>query len=115
MLASLALIEHAHIRSFCRQHGIHFSNLLAFRKLLNRLAFLDSVRPSFFDGNVVALYNWIKRHLAIYQIPYQWGVLDKTPRTLRGEFVRTYGAEFCKGLETVVLRCLSKRQKCGAR
>lgn len=46
-------------------------------------------------------------HLATYQLPRRWYVVDQIPRTSRGKVSRAQVAARCAGLRPVDLRALS--------
>ena len=47
------------------------------------------------------LYDWLKGHLAQFQMPTRWYLLDEIPRTSRGKVNRSQVAELCAGLAPV--------------
>lgn len=44
------------------------------------------------------LFDWTKQHLAKFQMPVRWYIVDAIPRTSRGKVNRTNVAEVCSGL-----------------
>jgi oxalate---CoA ligase len=50
------------------------------------------------DEAVRSLYNWTKQHLAKYQMPVHWYIIDAIPRTSRGKINRAKVAEVCSAL-----------------
>lgn len=55
------------------------------------------------DGALRALHAWLERHLASFQLPTRWYVLDAIPRTVRGKVNRAAVAAACSKLEPVDL------------
>lgn len=53
------------------------------------------------------LHVWAREHLATYQLPRRWYVVDQIPRTSRGKVSRAQVAARCAGLRPVDLRALS--------
>jgi acyl-CoA synthetase (AMP-forming)/AMP-acid ligase II len=47
------------------------------------------------DAALRELHGWMKEHLAEYQLPIRWYVLDEIPRTSRGKVNRARVAEAC--------------------
>lgn len=58
------------------------------------------------DEVIRNLYSWVKRHLAKYQMPLRWYVLDEIPRTSRGKVSRAKVAETCAPLTPVDIQKL---------
>ena len=52
------------------------------------------------------LHEWLKRHLAGYQMPVQWYLLDAIPRTPQGKTSRVLVAEHCATVAPVDLRAI---------
>ncbi len=59
------------------------------------------------EGTLRRLYDWTNRHLAKYQMPQRWYVVDEIPRTSRGKVNRAMVAERCAKLEPVEIHKLS--------
>ena len=49
------------------------------------------------DENFRELYHWLRKHLAKYQMPQRWYLLDQIPRTSRGKINRSQVAQICAG------------------
>jgi acyl-CoA synthetase (AMP-forming)/AMP-acid ligase II len=64
------------------------------------------------DETVRELYGWVKRHLAEYQMPVRWYVVEGIPRTSRGKINRAGVAERCAGLTPVNMRGLVQGRVC---
>jgi acyl-CoA synthetase (AMP-forming)/AMP-acid ligase II len=47
------------------------------------------------DEHFRGLYNWLKEHLANFQMPQRWYLLDEIPRTSRGKINRSNVAQMC--------------------
>jgi oxalate---CoA ligase len=54
------------------------------------------------------LYGWVSQHLAKYQMPQRWYVLDAIPRTSRGKANRAAVAAHCAKRTAVDLRSVSE-------
>jgi acyl-CoA synthetase (AMP-forming)/AMP-acid ligase II len=52
------------------------------------------------------LHGWLQRHLAEYQMPVRWHLLDAIPRTPQGKTSRSLVADRCAGLPPVDLRAI---------
>jgi acyl-coenzyme A synthetase/AMP-(fatty) acid ligase len=52
------------------------------------------------------LYEWLKLHVAEYQMPAQWYLLGAIPRTPQGKVSRVLVAEQCAGVPPVNLRAI---------
>jgi acyl-CoA synthetase (AMP-forming)/AMP-acid ligase II len=52
------------------------------------------------------LHEWLKRHLAGYQMPVQWYLLEAIPRTAQGKTSRVLVAEHCATVAPVDLRAI---------
>jgi acyl-coenzyme A synthetase/AMP-(fatty) acid ligase len=55
------------------------------------------------DENLHDLHAWMKRHLAAFQLPSRWYVVDTIPRTSRGKVNRAAVAATCAALTPVDL------------
>jgi acyl-CoA synthetase (AMP-forming)/AMP-acid ligase II len=55
------------------------------------------------------LYGWLKLHLAEYQMPVRWHLLDAIPRTAQGKVSRVLVAEHCAAVPPVDLRAILAR------
>lgn len=53
------------------------------------------------DEHFRGLYNRLKEHLASFQMPQRWFLLDEIPRTSRGKVNRAQVAQMCVGLKPV--------------
>ena len=53
------------------------------------------------DETIRGLYNWLKQHLAKFQMPQRWYVLREIPRTSRGKVNRLKVAQECAALAPV--------------
>ena len=58
------------------------------------------------DGTVRNLYGWMRRHLAKYQMPVRWYIVEAIPRTSRDKINRARVSEECAHLTPVDLRRL---------
>lgn len=58
------------------------------------------------DGTLRALHDWLCRHLADYQRPVRWFLVDAIPRTSRGKINRDHVATACSQQTPVDLRRL---------
>jgi acyl-CoA synthetase (AMP-forming)/AMP-acid ligase II len=56
------------------------------------------------------LYHWTKQHLAEYQMPVRWYLVDAIPRTSRGKINRTQVAHVCSSLPPIDLARLMKAE-----
>jgi acyl-CoA synthetase (AMP-forming)/AMP-acid ligase II len=61
------------------------------------------------DKTMLDLYNWVKRHLANYQMPVRWYILEDIPRTSRGKINRTDVAKVCADLTPVEISKLIRK------
>ena len=61
------------------------------------------------DRELVDLYGWTRRHLAKYQMPVRWYLVDEIPRTSRGKMSRARVAETCSSLHPIDLKLLKNR------
>ena len=52
------------------------------------------------------LHGWLQRHLAEYQMPVRWHLLDAMPHTQQGKTSRTLVAERCASVPPVDLRTI---------
>ena len=53
------------------------------------------------DEHFRGLYNWIKEHLAKFQMPQRWYLLKEIPRSSRGKINRSQVAQICSDLTPV--------------
>jgi acyl-CoA synthetase (AMP-forming)/AMP-acid ligase II len=58
------------------------------------------------EGTLRELHAWLGSHLAEYQLPVRWWLLDAIPRTSRGKVNRGQVAQQCAGLAPLDLRRL---------
>jgi acyl-CoA synthetase (AMP-forming)/AMP-acid ligase II len=58
------------------------------------------------DETIRHLYDWVRRHVAQYQMPARWYIVDALPRTSRGKLNRAQVAAMCASLSPVNLRQL---------
>ncbi|MGH7799579.1 MAG: class I adenylate-forming enzyme family protein [Thermodesulfobacteriota bacterium] len=56
------------------------------------------------DQAIRALYHWTKQHLAKYQMPVRWYIVESISRTSRGKINRAKVAEVCADLTPIDLR-----------
>jgi oxalate---CoA ligase len=63
------------------------------------------------DESLRALHDWLTRHIAQYQMPARWYLLDDMPRTSRGKINRSDVARKCDGIQPVDLRRILGTQK----
>jgi len=62
------------------------------------------------DENIRGLYDWLKQHLAKFQMPQRWYLLKEIPRTSRGKINRSSVAQECAALKPIDHRgIISKR------
>jgi acyl-CoA synthetase (AMP-forming)/AMP-acid ligase II len=50
------------------------------------------------DVHFRGLYTWLAEHVAKFQMPQRWYLLDEIPRTSRGKLNRSQVAQMCAGL-----------------
>ncbi len=60
------------------------------------------------DATLQRLYEWTKLHLAKYQLPQRWYLVDEIPRTSRGKVNRTTVAQRCAALRAVDFRAMQR-------
>ncbi len=53
------------------------------------------------EENFRGLYNWLKEHLAKFQMPQRWYLVSEIPRTSRGKVNRSKVAQACVGLRPI--------------
>ncbi|HEX2789654.1 MAG TPA: class I adenylate-forming enzyme family protein [Steroidobacteraceae bacterium] len=53
------------------------------------------------DEHFRGLYHWLQQHLAQFQMPQRWYVMDKIPRSSRGKINRSQLAKTCAALTAV--------------
>jgi acyl-CoA synthetase (AMP-forming)/AMP-acid ligase II len=53
------------------------------------------------DENFRGLYNWLRQHLAKFQMPQRWYLLEEIPRTSRGKINRSKVAQECASLKPI--------------
>jgi len=53
------------------------------------------------DKTLLNLYNWVKKHLAKYQVPVRWYILEDIPRTSRGKINRANVSKECAELTPI--------------
>ena len=53
------------------------------------------------DEHFQGAFNWLKAHLAQFQMPQRWYLLDEIPRTSRGKVNRSHVAKMCAGLTPI--------------
>ena len=63
------------------------------------------------DESVLALFEWLARHVAKHQMPARWYLVDDMPWTSRGKINRSHVAQKCSGLQPVDLRRVLGSQK----
>lgn len=63
------------------------------------------------DEHLRALYDWLEQHVAKFQMPQRWYVVDEIPRTSRGKLNRSLVAQRCAGLTPVDHRKLIREQR----
>jgi acyl-CoA synthetase (AMP-forming)/AMP-acid ligase II len=56
------------------------------------------------EENLRNLVIWLRQHLATYQIPQEWYLLDEIPRTSRRKVNRSMVARICASLKPVDIR-----------
>lgn len=59
------------------------------------------------NGILRDLYEWTDMHLAKYQMPLRWHIVEEIPRTPRGKINRTKVAEECSRLNHLTLKDLA--------
>ena len=62
------------------------------------------------DRAIADLYGWARQHLAKYQMPVRWYIVDEIPRTSRGKMNRAKVSETCSSLHPIDLKRLLKKQ-----
>ena len=50
------------------------------------------------NEHIKGLYNWVSRHLAKFQLPQRWYLLEEIPHTSQGKINRSQVAQRCAGL-----------------
>ncbi len=60
------------------------------------------------DENLRGLYNQMKQHLATFQMPQRWYVLQKIPRTSRGKINRSKVAQECAERKPIDVRIFTR-------
>jgi long-chain acyl-CoA synthetase len=58
------------------------------------------------EATLRELHEWLNRHLAAYQMPVQWYLLDAIPRSPQGKTSRVLVAEQCAAVPPVNLRAV---------
>lgn len=54
------------------------------------------------------LYSWLREHLARFQMPQRWYLLEQIPRSSRGKINRSQVAKLCAGLVAVDHRSMDR-------
>ena len=60
--------------------------------------------------NIRGLHNWLKQHLARFQMPQRWYLLTEIPRTSRGKVNRSKVAQDCASLEPIDHRSIVRER-----